>query len=138
MSRAARPGRPAEWSAQRILDALRAWQSRYGAAPRYAQWRTPPSSAWPSATTVCNVFGYWSAALAAAGLPEAAPGPARDELRADAAVKLIADGSTQAETAKLLGCSATAVRDWLRARGADESAGQAPAPVELPQLALFG
>lgn len=128
-------GRPTQWTAQRILDAMRAWQRLHGQAPRYGQWRAPSSGQWPSATTVCNVFGYWSAALAAAGLPEATPGPARDELRADAACKLVADGHTKAEVARLLGCSATAVRDWLGSRDPQTSE---PAAAPVPQLSLFG
>jgi hypothetical protein len=58
-----------------IIAALRAWEARFGAPPRRSDWSLRSTEwreewpRWPGAATVDRVFGLWSRALTAAGLP---------------------------------------------------------------------
>jgi DNA invertase Pin-like site-specific DNA recombinase len=65
--------RPAKrWQNDEITTALNAWSTRHGRPPRPQEWAhgTP----WrPCKTTVCNRFGNWPAALAAANLSPGLP-----------------------------------------------------------------
>jgi hypothetical protein len=83
--------RRARWTREDVIEALRAWQGRYGAPPTAADWN--PADAmrgarrsterafawasraarfsegeWPWTGTVSKLFGGWNAALEAAGL----------------------------------------------------------------------
>lgn len=71
---------------ERLLDSIRDWQARYGAAPGAQDWNRAQMRArasqkrleennrrhaerrWPTTTTIQLVFGSWSAALKEAGI----------------------------------------------------------------------
>jgi hypothetical protein len=61
-------GRPREriFTEQAIIGALQVWQLRHGRAPTRNEWRSGDQP--PSTTTICNRFGSFERALAAAGL----------------------------------------------------------------------
>lgn len=62
-----RPRRPASWSDDEILAALRAWAIRHGRAPNSYEWK-PGSPDRPSSICVRRRFGSWDRALKRAGL----------------------------------------------------------------------
>jgi hypothetical protein len=62
-----RPRRPASWSDEEILAALRAWALRHGRAPNSSEW-IPGSPDRPSSICVRRRFGSWDKALRRAGL----------------------------------------------------------------------
>jgi hypothetical protein len=71
------------WTRERVIASLQRWANRRGRTPMLREWEIgnrPTSSGWtkprkdrPSAYTVRVVFGSWSAAIDAAGLPPARP-----------------------------------------------------------------
>ena len=78
--KACRPGAIApEWTRDRVRDAMRAWQDRYGRLPSSYDWSRTHArcrggqasqrldeSDWPPASVVGDVYGSWEAARAAA------------------------------------------------------------------------
>lgn len=56
------------WSHQTILQALQAWNEKYGSPPKAPQWRKATLTH-PSNVTVADWFGSWNEGLRAAGLP---------------------------------------------------------------------
>ena len=78
--KACHPGAIAtQWTTERVRDAMRAWQHRYGRPPSSYDWsRTHArrrggqalerldTGDWPPASVVGDVFGTWRAARAAA------------------------------------------------------------------------
>jgi hypothetical protein len=59
----------AYWTEARILFALQVEAAHLGRPPTYNEWRAAPRDGRrPTSATVQNVFGRWSAAIAAAGL----------------------------------------------------------------------
>src|ERR1700678_2719149 len=94
----ARGGREAKWTLESIIEKVRRWAELYGEPPRAADWN--PSSAkwagqsyrieryrqgdpadgqpWPSLNAAKRPFAGWlNAAIRAAGLTPALPGPRR-------------------------------------------------------------
>ena len=66
-----------QWTRERVREAIRAWQARYGAAPSSYDWsRTHASrrggealtrlqaAEWPAPSTVTDLYGSWEAARA--------------------------------------------------------------------------
>jgi len=77
------------WTRERIVQAIREWAKRTGKPPGARQWRKPIScKGWkigdpvqhhrPSMARVIQVFGSWSAAIAAAGFKPRPGGYQRD------------------------------------------------------------
>src|ERR1035437_488102 len=67
------------WTRQRVLEAMRAWHSRYGSLPSSYDWSRTHAlrrggealerltdGEWPSASVVTNIYGSWAEARAAA------------------------------------------------------------------------
>ena len=67
----------AQWTRERVREAIRAWQARYGAAPSSYDWsRTHArrrggealtrlqAAEWPAPSTVTDLYGSWEAARA--------------------------------------------------------------------------
>ena len=67
------------WTCERVLDAMRAWQGRYGQLPSSYDWSRTHARRrgaemverlsdgdWPSPSVVTRVFGSWAAARAEA------------------------------------------------------------------------
>jgi hypothetical protein len=86
--RACRPrhGRWVPFSDEQLLERIRAWTARFGAAPTKGQWRRAELGghrawedeypAWPSPGAVARRYGSWRAALSAAGVATAVWTPA--------------------------------------------------------------
>jgi hypothetical protein len=66
-----------EWTRERVREAMRAWHSRYGAAPSSYEWsrtharrrggealKRVQAGEWPAPSTVIDLYGSWAAALA--------------------------------------------------------------------------
>ena len=66
-----------QWTRERVREAMRAWQARYGAAPSSYDWsRTHArrrggealkrlhAAEWPAPSTVTDLYGAWAAARA--------------------------------------------------------------------------
>ncbi len=78
--KACHPGAIAtQWTTERVRDAMRAWQHRYGRLPSSYDWSRTyarrrgtqalerlDAGDWPPASVVTDVFGTWKAARAAA------------------------------------------------------------------------
>jgi AraC-like DNA-binding protein len=77
------------WTHERVLEAMRSWQERYGKLPSSYEWSRTHAyqrggealerltrGVWPSASVVTKLFGTWEAARVAASRPAAAGGPA--------------------------------------------------------------
>jgi AraC-like DNA-binding protein len=76
-----RPGAAGRrWTRERVLEALREWEARYGRLPSSYDWSTTHARRrggealkrlrvrdWPSASVVTAIFGGWPAARTAAG-----------------------------------------------------------------------
>jgi len=89
------------WTPDDVLDAIHAWQQRFGQPPAVVDWAPAlarragkPEKAelferergWPHARVVARVFGTWNAALAAAGAPTTRQGVNRSTSRHQAAL----------------------------------------------------
>jgi hypothetical protein len=72
------------WTRERVLDAMRAWRSRYGRLPSSYDWSRTQARRrggealerlagghWPSASVVTSRFGSWAEARHAAGHEDA-------------------------------------------------------------------
>jgi hypothetical protein len=79
-----RPGRPRQWTRERVREAMRTWLERYGSRPSYDDWSRTRARRrggqalarlsegnWPAPGTVTDVYGTWAAARADA-FPRAA------------------------------------------------------------------
>jgi hypothetical protein len=134
----ARPERPRRlrrsgrvFSGEEVVHALRAWARLEGRPPRSYDWTPAAARAggfplagavrwerefprWPHHSVVCARFGSWRAALAAAGLPGAAP--LRIARRERVAIAQRLQGELSAgEIAALVGVHARTVRNYWRA-----------------------
>jgi hypothetical protein len=60
-----------EWSSEQAIEAIRAHTDAQGRPPTSTEWRRPPAEAEerPGLGTVIRLFGSWSTALTAAGVP---------------------------------------------------------------------
>lgn len=65
-----------QWTAGRIIAAIREWVARYGSPPTVQQWEKARPGR-PSSRTVRDVFGSWRAATIAAGFTPRTPGEPR-------------------------------------------------------------
>lgn len=54
------------WTTETAAEALAMWMAREARQPTFAEWQRMGSS-FPSRATLQNLFGSWSAAIAAAG-----------------------------------------------------------------------
>ena len=65
-----------EWTRERVRDAMRAWDARYGSPPTSYDWSVSHASrrpealdrlqdgSWPAPSTVTELYGTWAAARA--------------------------------------------------------------------------
>ena len=66
-----------QWTRERVREAMRAWRSRYGAAPSSYDWsrtharrrggeplKRLQAGEWPAPSTVIDLYGSWAGALA--------------------------------------------------------------------------
>ena len=66
-----------QWTRERVREAMRGWRARYGAAPSSYDWsrtharrrggealKRVQAGEWPAPSTVIDLYGDWSAALA--------------------------------------------------------------------------
>ncbi|MGH2882736.1 MAG: hypothetical protein ACRDPA_08600 [Solirubrobacteraceae bacterium] len=79
--RACHPGAiEPRWTRERVLEAMRAWQARYGRLPSSYDWSMTHAcrrggvarerligGTWPSASVITALFGRWATARDAAG-----------------------------------------------------------------------
>ncbi len=137
------PGRPNRWNRAAIVEALRAWFTQTGAAPRRNDWSGErPREAgraqrkwmlehprWPSSSCVASHFGSWSAALEAAELParRLTFDSSVSERVADAR-RLAASGVSVRRISALLGVSASSVHNYLCARDCPDCGGPVTNP----------
>lgn len=74
------------WTRERVLDAMRAWDARYGRLPSSYDWSRTHArrrggralerlseGEWPAASVVGELFGTWDAARTAAVQEDAVP-----------------------------------------------------------------
>jgi AcrR family transcriptional regulator len=86
------PGRPREWTRERVRDAMRAWQERYGTAPSSNDWsrtrvrergkearKRLQEGDWPAPATVADRYGSWAAARADAFPERSGPSVVHDQ-----------------------------------------------------------
>jgi len=98
---------PRRWTRERVIAALEAWVGAHGCAPS-CQDRARAGSEHPGGKTVSDLFGSWSAALAAAGVQ---PRPAARASRwsADAVIAAL-------EVWARVHCRSPRPYDWRRAQ----------------------
>src|SRR5438874_2461290 len=86
--RLSRPGRPRQWTRERVRDAMRAWLARYGTRPSSNDWSYTRARRrggralarlsegdWPAHATVTDLYGTWAAARADAFPEDSEPRP---------------------------------------------------------------
>jgi len=126
------------WTREAIIAAISEWAAIHGEPPRSLDWHPNASrhqraahpdylsqpNLWPSRHTVMREFGQpggWARAIREAGFRQRARGETDEALlkpgRVAQAVELYRTGLTQAEVARALGLSTTAVWRYLRDAG---------------------
>lgn len=64
------------WTREKIVAAMQAWNAQHGSPPTALQWRGA-GEGWPSRDTVEHHFGKWNMAIEAAGFTVLTPGRQR-------------------------------------------------------------
>ena len=123
------------WTAEAIIEAIRAWADLYGRPPSAVDWSVVQHRefstfaakverfyrgprAWPHTSTVVYAFGSWSAAIAAAGFePRAYAGAESYAESAPRTVAAYRDGVPVPEIARREGVTVEAIYGRLRWAG---------------------
>lgn len=117
----------ATWTREAIISRLQAWWRINGTSPAATDFMcriSPDGDPVPLLVTVQNMFGSWTAALDAAGLPQNRRGPVAGyttltaEQRLECALRY-ADGEPSTTIARDLGCRPGTVLKWVRHHGGE-------------------